>query len=223
MRYIVGLKKTGSLGFTLVELISAMAITLILSIAVITVVLGSLNSTGKSQLNAAMQTKVQTALNSFVINTRESEKLYVADKQTIMFSYRTSNKCELHRYSFVPDINNNTKLALQHEINSVFVPGTVDCDAVEETLLLKNNTANTLRVEIDRVEQGSGFTFYSEAARSVITPESSGFSLEQQSPLCKITSVSISVLTNATSGDNESAVNNAMNVRLSNNALGLSC
>jgi Tfp pilus assembly protein PilE len=223
MRYISSMKTSRSAGFTLVELLSAMSITLILSIAVITVVLGSLNSTGKSQLNAAMQTKVQTALNSFIINARESEKLYVADKQTIIFSYRTSNKCELHRYSFVPDINNSTKLALQHEINSVFVPGTVDCNLVEETLLLRNNTANTLRIEIDRVEPGSGFTFYSEAARSVVTPESSGFSLEQQSPLCKITSVSISVLTNATAGDSESTVNNAMNVRLSNNALGLSC
>jgi type II secretory pathway pseudopilin PulG len=210
-------------GFTIVELLSAMSITLILSIAVITVVLGTLNSTGRSQLNAAVQSKVQAALNSFVLNVRDSEKVYVADRNTFMFSYRTSNKCEMHKYYFIPDPTDSSSIALQHEISSVFVPGTVSCDSVEETLLTKNNTANTSRLEVDKVKIGSGFTYYSEASRAIVSPESAGFIISQQTPLCKITTVGITVLTSASTPDSENTVDNTMNVRLSNNALGLSC
>lgn len=217
------IKHKNQRGFTLIELISAMAITLILSIAVITVILGTLNSTGRTQLNAAIQSKVQTSVNSFVLNIRDAEKLYIADKNTVMFSYRTSNKCELHKYSFTPDPTDSTALALQHEISSVFVPGTVSCNSVETTLLTKNNTANTVRNEIDRVEVGSGFTYYSEAARAVITSESAGFNFAQQTPLCRITSVSITILTAASTAESENIVENTVNVRLSNNALGLGC
>lgn len=215
--------KEAKRGFTLVELLAAMSITLILSTAVITVILGTLNSTGRSQLNAAIQSKVQTSVNTFVINVRDAEKIYVADKNTFMFSYRTSNKCELHKYYFSPDITDSTSLSLQHDISSVFVPGTVSCNSVEKTLLTKNNTANTSRFEISKVKPGSGFSYYSEASRAVVTPESPGFTVSKQTPLCKITSISITVLTSASTPESENIVENTVNVRLSNNALGLGC
>jgi type II secretory pathway pseudopilin PulG len=210
-------------GFTILELLSAMAISLILSIAVITVVMGTLNSTGRSQLNAAVQSKVQTALNSFVLNVRDSEKVYVADRNTFMFSYRTNNKCEMHTYYFIPDPQDSTSIALQHDISSVFVPGTVSCSSVEETLLTKNNTANTSRIEVDKVKVGSGFTYYSEAARAIISPESAGFIISRQTPLCKITTIGITVLTSASTPSSSNTIDNTVNVRLSNNALGLAC
>jgi Tfp pilus assembly protein PilE len=210
-------------GFTIVELVSALAITMILSTAVVAVILGTLNSTGRSQLNAVVQTKVQVALNYFVLNARGAEKLYIADTNNIMFSLRNSNKCELHKYYFAPDESNIGSVALMHTVSSVLVPGTVPCVSVESNLLSGVGTSDTNTRALDSLAPDSSFTFFSESARSIITPDNSGFNLSQQSPLCKITSVSINVQSYSKTRDNSNLIDNTMNVRLSNNALGLSC
>jgi Tfp pilus assembly protein PilW len=217
------LKLTPQRGFTIVELVSAMAITMILSTAVVAVILGTLNSTGRSQLNAVVQTQVQIALNYFVINTRDAEKLYIADKNNIMFSFRNDNRCELHKYSFVPDEENLGSVALAHNVSSVFVPGTVSCSSVEEKLLSGSDSALTNNIDLKNLDPSSSFTFFSESTRSIVTPDSSGFNLSQQSPLCKITSVSINVRSYSKTKDVSNLIDNTMSVRLSNNALGLSC
>lgn len=210
-------------GFTIVELVSAMAITLILSTAVIAVILGTLNSTGRSQLNAVVQTQVQIALNYFVINARDAERLYIADKNNIMFSFRNDNRCEMHKYSFVPDESNMGSVALARKVSSVSVPGTVSCDTAKDRLLAGAASLKTDTIELKNLDPESSFAFFSEATRSVVTPDNIDFSVAQQSPLCKITSVSINVRSYSKTQEVSSLVNNTVNVRLSNNALGLSC
>lgn len=212
-----------SKGFTLVELVSALAISLVISIAVVTVILGTLDSTGKSQLNTASQAKIQTALNNFTINARNAEEVYVADKNTLMFTYRMENRCELHKYKFVPDSRNPGYLALQHSIASVFIPGNVSCSELEESLLAETNAALTERVEINRLGVNSGFTYYAETGKSLIRPESSLFDPSDQTPLCKITSANITIFSYALSEESEAIVNNTTSIRFNNNSLGLTC
>lgn len=210
-------------GFTIVELVSALAISMVISIAVVTVVLGTLDSTGKSQLNTAGQAKNQTSLNNFTINARNAEKLYVADKNILMFTYRMENRCELHEYKFTPDPINQGYLALKHSISSVFVPGNVSCSELEKALLSKANSAVTERYEISRVGVNSGFSYYSEAGRKLLRPESSLFDAAAQTPLCKITSASLTIFSYALSEESEAIVNNTTSIRFNNNALGLTC
>lgn len=210
-------------GFTVVELVSALAISMIISIAVVTVVLGTLESTGKSQLNTATQAKIQVALNNFTINARNAENLYVADKHTLMFTYRMQNRCELHTYKFEPDIINPGYLALKHDISSAFVPGNVPCSDLKEALISSSNTANTERTEIHRINVNSGFGYFSEAGQAINRPDSILFNAENQNPLCQITSTNLTILSYALSEESEALVNNTTSVRFTNNALGLSC
>jgi hypothetical protein len=210
-------------GFTVVELVSALAISMIISIAVVTVILGTLESTGKSQLNTATQAKVQVALNNFTINARNAETVYIADKHTLMFTYRMENRCELHTYKFAPDAINPGYLAFVHQISSAFVPGNVPCSELKSALIQKANTANTDRIEINRVNINSGFKYFSEAGQGIERPDSRLFDITTQNPLCKITSTNVTILSYALSEESEALVNNTTSVRFTNNSLGLSC
>lgn len=215
--------KRNNKGFTLVELVSALAITMVISIAVVTVILGTLDSTGKNQLNTTLQAKIQTSLNNFTINSRNAEKVYIADKSTLTFTYRMENRCELHTYKIVPDEINTGYSALIHKISSVFVPGNVPCEQLEASLLSGTNTASTERIEINRIGNNSGFTFFSEAGQAIPRPGSLAFDPLQQLPTCKITSANLTIFSYALSEESEAIVNNTTSIRFNNNALGLTC
>lgn len=210
-------------GFTLIEVVAALAITTVLGIAVVTVIIGVLESNGKTQINAATTVKAQHVLMAFERNTKQAEELVSASKHGIQFFYRADNRCELHTYQFVPDAETPKKLSLYHSVRSGFVPGTVDCSTLKDNILANSAGALTERTELTNIGPGSRFIFYAENGDSTPRPGYAEFRLADQVPPCKIAAIEIVLETTSLSGDTTYLNEDSIKTSIQSGAKGVAC
>lgn len=210
-------------GFTIIELVAALAITALLGIAVVTVIIGVLETNGKTQINAATTVKAQHVLIAFERNAKQAEELISASKQGMQFFYRADNRCELHTYQFVPDPENARKLALFHSIRSGFVPGTVDCSMLKDNILTSGEGAVTNRVELSSLGTNSRFVYYAENGDVAPRPGYAEFQINDQVASCKIAAVEIILETTSIAGDSTYINEDSIKTSIQSGAKGVAC
>lgn len=210
-------------GFTIVELVAALAITALLGIAIISVIIGVLESTGKTQINAAMTVRAQHVLTSFETDIKQAEEIVAADRHSLMFFYRANNRCELHLYKFVPDDETENKLALFHSVRSGFVPGTVDCSTLKTNILTSDTPALTEQVELKNLGLGSRFYYFAENGDFAPRPGDPEFRLADQISPCRVSAVQIVMETTAIAGDTTVLNENTMKSSVQSGAKGVAC
>lgn len=210
-------------GFTVIELVAALAITSLLGIAVVTVIIGVLESNGKTQINAATTVQAQHVLMAFERNAKQAEELISASRHGLQFFYRADNRCELHTYQFVPDSENPKKLALFHSIQSGFVPGTVDCSMLKDNILTSGSGAITTRTELSSLGANSRFVYYAENGDVAPRPGYAEFQVNDQVVPCKIAAVEIVLETTAIAGDSTYENEDAIKTSIQSGAKGVAC
>lgn len=215
--------QNGDAGFTIIELVAAVAITTLLGIAIISVIIGVLDSNGKTQINAATTVKAQHALTNFEQNVKQAEEIVSASKHSVQFFYRANNRCEFHTYQFAPDQNLPQKLSLVHTIRSGFVPGTVDCSALSDSILSRSIGVLTERIELENLGAGSRFFYYGDNSAQIPRPGDADFRIRDQVNPCQITAIQIMTRTTAIAGDSTYENEDSVWSSIQANAKGVSC
>jgi len=210
-------------GFTMIELVAALSITALLGIAIVTVIIGVLETNGKTQINAATTVKAQHVLTSFETDIKQAEEILAADKHSVIFFYRADNRCELHKYQFVPDAETENKLALFHTIKSGFVPGTVDCATLKDNILTSDSTALTEQTEIRNLSPDSRLYYFSETGDFAPRPGDPEFRLDDQIAPCKLSAVQLVLFTTAIAGDSTYQNENTIKTSIQSGAKGVAC
>lgn len=210
-------------GFTIVELVAALAITSLLGIAIISVIIGVLESNGKTQINAATTVRAQHVLTSFETDIKQAEEVIAADRHSVMFFYRANNRCELHTYKLVPDPQTEDKIALFHSIRSGFVPGTVDCSTLKTNILTSETPALTERIELRNLGLGTRFYYFAENGDFAPRPGDPEFRISDQISSCRISAVQLVLQTTALSGDTTVSNENTIKTSIQSGAKGVAC
>jgi type II secretory pathway pseudopilin PulG len=210
-------------GFTIIELVAALAITALLGIAIVSVIIGVLESNGKTQINAATTVRAQHVLTAFETDIKQAEEIVAADKHSVMFFYRADNRCELHLYKFIPDDQTENKLALFHTIRSGFVPGTVDCSTLKTNILTSDTPALTEQVELRNIGLNSRFYYFAENGDFAPRPGDPEFRLVDQISPCRISAVQMVLQTTAIAGDSTVLNENTIKTSVQSGAKGVAC
>lgn len=221
-----------------------MGISVILVGAITTVVITSTQLVGKQQLNAVESAQANTVLYSYGNTTREADTIKKgATGSSLILNLRTGNRCERHEYRFVADTRHSGRLALEHLITAVVLPGNLGCKSVDKTLsagVIAPQTQRTLASyddaicldktsvnarkcgpELDNLGTGSRFVYYNTQGR--ITPRigDSGY-LNNVIQECKIGSVAMVLMVPSLVGQGSQDAVMRSQVAIMNNQRGLS-
>lgn len=211
-------------GFTLVEMLVAMSISLVLGISIVTVIMSSMNIMGVSQAVAVADAKTQAVLNSFGSTVRDADSIKSISKDSLVVNYRTSNRCERHTWTFTGDPDNEGRVQLVHTVLALTLPGTLACASVDPSLSSGQLAPQTDRIELNNLGAGSRFGIFDAANKQVKVLGDEGFNAESMIPLCQISSVSILLQTpNMRAQGNNYTNDQKTQVGVRNNARGLTC
>lgn len=210
-------------GFTLIEVLVAMSMSLIIGMSVVTIVIASMNILGVSQAVSVADAKTQAVLNSFGTTVREADSIKSVSKDSLVVNYRTENRCERHTWTFTGDPEHAGRMQLSHTILALTLPGTLVCAAVDPSLSSGTIAPQTSRVEITNLGAGSRFTYFDSASKKTSVLGDEGFNATQALPLCQIASVSILLQTPNIRAGGSYTNDQITQVAVRNNARGLSC
>jgi hypothetical protein len=210
-------------GYTVLETIVAASITMMLSLAIVSIVFSSLEVIGKSQINAIEGAKSEAVLTSFANIARDADQLKAASSTTLIFHYRTQNRCERHSYQFVSDPANSGRLRLTHTILALQLPGSLPCSSVDPSLSSGQLSPQTTRTELANLGPQSGFTYYANTGQRAPQLGDEGFNPASGIPLCRVGSVAIALETVNLAGTMSASQLDRTQVAFRNNARGLTC
>lgn len=229
-------------GFSLVETLVAMSISLILAGAITTVVIGSTTMIGAQQIDAVRNAEVNAVLYSFGNVIRDADTIKSgATGTSIIANLRTGNRCERHEYRLVADTKHSGRYALEHEVTAIVLPGNLSCKAVDKTLSSGSIEAQTKRTlasvetcespegvnakrcgpELDNLGVGSRIIYYNTQGRIAPRLGDVGY-LNGIIPECKIGSVALVLKVPSAQGGADTFTIARTQIAVLNNQRGLS-
>lgn len=209
-------------GFTVIEVVIAAAMSLVLGVAIVTIVASSMEMTATMQANGSVSARAEAALTAFARVARDADKVVTATADTLVVNYRTQNRCERHTYQLVADPDRPARRALQHQILAFTVQGTTTCANVDPSLT-SGQTPQTQRVELADLSPESRFDYYANTGQRTLRLGDDGFNPAENLPACQLGSVQLTVYSPIYPADANADQEDTIRVAFRNNARGLTC
>ncbi len=213
------LQNSDEKGFTLIEVITSVTLSIVLAAAVAAVIVGSLNITTDVQISALNGAQATRILDNFSTTAREAAKVIAATTTELSYTYLNGNQCELHDYKLVAA---GSTLELNHTIRSVSFASGQTCADVQTELEAGTGTL-TSRTEIQNLATNSQFSYYDTTGTQTLVPGNNNFT--SAIPLCNIGSTALTLnvaqVTKDTSGNTINS--ETTQVAFRNNTRGLTC
>jgi prepilin-type N-terminal cleavage/methylation domain-containing protein len=210
-------------GFTMVEVLTAVSISLVLALSVTAVVTSTLNVVADTELAATTGARSQKVISQFTSLAREASRIAAVSPTQISFSYRGSGQCELHTYRFEADPNNAGRLQLRHRTAALTVPYGSPCSSVDTKLLSTGAASNGNVVELSDLATTSRFTYFATTGQQALTPGDTGFSTATAIAPCMLGSTSITLGVRAVSRNKTSTATESGQAAFMNNLRGVGC
>lgn len=215
--------RADSSGFTVTETLVAAVIAVILSAAVTSIVVASLNMVGRAQVNAVVGANTQEALVNFENLLRDANRLDSMSTTMVSFTYQRENACELHTYTLESDPDKADALRLKHEIRAGILRSGTSCTDIQEALVAGRIGEPETSFDAHGLGAASKFTFYSDNGVQVMVPGDIDWSAENSTPTCKIGSIALSVVKDIDPLGAQSTTTESIRAAIRSNALGFTC
>lgn len=162
-------------GFTVAEILVAMAVAVVLGAIVFAVVAGTMQISASTETRAAVQAQASEVLKDFTNTVDYTESVITATRSVLVVETRDETMCHRHEYRFMEDLTNLGKLSLTYTRSSVGVPIESDCTLVRSSLN-GGLGAFTFVYAVSDLSPDSGFTYYDLAGARSYRPGDSNFS-----------------------------------------------
>lgn len=162
-------------GFTLTEVLVAVAVSVTLGAIVFALVAGTMAVSAKTETRAAQQNKASTVLTDITDVVDATDTVITATRSVLMVDTRTSDRCVRHEFRLTPDPMNLGRLAMQYTRIHVGLPTTADCDLVRDSLDAGGGTFEFV-YEVSNLHPASGFTYYDTTGARAWRPGEANFS-----------------------------------------------
>lgn len=211
-------------GFTIFELVAAVSLSAIVSLATISILITVTANVGQSQANTAIAAQTESAMTTFTRNIRGASTFEAFSRQGVVFVTENGSNCERHNYQFVGDESNAGKMALRHQVTAVQIPVGATCESISDRL--RSGTVEALNdsTELRSLAPSSHFRIYASTGQELPTIGSPVYLAETDLPTCRVTAIEI-VIDNALTTSRGASViqENTARAALINNVRGLTC
>lgn len=222
----IGSEDASQQGFTLVEVLAAIAIGMVLALAVTGVITSTLNVVADAELAAASGGLAQRALTGFSTTAREATVVFSASPTTLGYSYQSGGKCQLHWYLLTHDPKNVGRLSLIHFFQSrQTATTTAGCGYALDDILASTSysTLSANRTELTDLSPTSRFTFYTSSGQVALVPGDTGFTVSAATPLCLLGGVALNLDTRVVTRNKTTTSSEYAFAAFQNNVRGLGC
>lgn len=185
-------KSTASEGFTVAEVLVAMAVAVVLGSIVFAVVAGTMQISASTETRAAMQARASEVLKDFTNTVDYTESVVTATRSVLVVETRDETLCHRHEYRFMEDLANPGKLSFTYTRTSVGVPIEADCTVVRSALD-GGLGAFTFGYAVSDLSPDSGFSYYDLTGARAYRPGDSNFSTSTAVNPCFLGRVSMTL------------------------------
>lgn len=210
-------------GFSLIELLGAIAITMLLASSLTLIVASTTQMLAEVEQQSLQGLETQQILTDFTVNTREASTIITATTTELKYTYRGQNTCELHYYQFLSDPNHAGQMLLNQKITAVNVAAGIPCISVESTLISGAIAPQTNRVEIDDLNSASKFSYFSSTGQTALVSGDVGYNSANAPTLCQLGSVTMTLDKSITYRNKTRSSVELVRAAFRNNTRGLSC
>lgn len=210
-------------GFSMIEVLGAIAITMLLASTLTLVVASTTQMLAEVEQQSLQGLKNQQVLSDFTTNSREAINIVSATTTELKYTVRAQNTCELHHYQFLADPSNSGQMLLNRKITAVSIAAGIPCSSVEGPLISGTIAPQTNRVEINNLNSGSKFAFYSKTGQKALVSGDVGYDSAKAPVLCQLGSVAMTLDTKVTNRNKTKNSVEVVRAAFRNNTRGLSC
>lgn len=191
-------------GFTLVETLIAIVISIALAAALSSVVLGAIALVNKIHAQSVQQATVADALSDFTSSATSSIRVIAASPTSLQYVYQSGDTCKVATYQLVPDKTSTTStLLLQRATSQLKVDAGATCAQVNNTAALTGYGKGIYTTVLSQLGPGSTFNFRTVTGAPAVLPGFPGFSASSATPLCKVGTVDLSLQTTRRTSSND--------------------
>lgn len=211
-------------GFTIFELVSAVTLAGLVSIATVSILISVTANVGQSQANTAVAAQTESVMTNFSRAIRGASTFEAFSAQGVLFITENGSACERHQYQYVADDVNPGRMALRHVVTSVQLPTGAGCESVAERLRAGTITPLNDAIELRSLHPDSHFALFASTGQEIPALGSLSYLADGDLPNCKISAVDIVLRNTLTNSKGGSAIQeNYARVALMNNVRGLTC
>lgn len=211
-------------GFTIFELVTAVTLSGVVSLATITILITVTGNVGRSQANTAIGAQTESVLTNFSRNIRGASVFEAFSTQSALFITENGSKCERHLYQFVSDDTNPGRMALRHTITAVDLPSGAGCSSVTDRLRSGAITPQNDSIELRSLDPSSKFRIYASTGQEIPPLGATAYLVDGDLPNCTIASVDLNLVNVLTTSRGASVKqDNTARVALLNNVRALTC
>lgn len=211
-------------GFTLPEVLSAMAISMVVGATVTTVVMSTLSMMADTELNATGNRQHQQVLETFSTVASDAAQVQIATPTQLRVLYRTKDSCQMHNFQIQVDENDPSRLQLDQAVSSISLEPGVTCASVADAFLSGQVAVGATKTLLKDLGTGTRFTYYGATGQQVAVPGDANYNNDEYTPECLLSSVSLTLDTRIVTGDgtDNTSVEQSL-VAFRNNLRGLGC
>jgi prepilin-type N-terminal cleavage/methylation domain-containing protein len=211
-------------GFTLPEVLSAMAIAMVVGATVTTVVMSTLSMMADTELTATGNRKTQQALEAFAHVARDAAQVEIATPNQLRVLYRTKDACQMQDFQILVDQNDGSRLRIDQSVASITLDPGVSCASVAQAFLGGQVSIGASKTILKDLGSGTRFTYYGPTGQQIAVPGDEGYNNDEYTPECLLASVSLTVESRVVTGNNSNDSNIEKSlVAFRNNQRGLGC
>lgn len=211
-------------GFTIFELVSAVTLSAVVSLATVSILISVTGNVGQSQANTAVAAQTESVMTNFSRAIRGAETFDAFTAQSVIFITENGSTCERHHYQFAADDVNPGRMVLRHSVAAVQIPTGAGCESVLDSL--RNGSVSPLNdsIEIRSLHPTSAFSLYADNGQKIPALGTSAYQPEADLPNCKIAAVDLALNNVLTTSKGATVTQeNSARVALLNNVRGLTC
>lgn len=203
-------------GFTVAEILVAMAVAVVLGGIVFAVVAGTMQISASTETRAAMQAQSSEVLKDFTDTVDYTETVITATRSVLIVETREQSLCHRHEYRFMADPNNLGKLSLTYTRISVGVPVEANCTLVYDSL---DGGLGDFKFayELPNLSPNSGFAYYDLAGSRSYRPGEANFTTSNAIHPCLLGRVDVTLEKTAETREGPVAISDTATAHLRGN------
>lgn len=211
-------------GFSLPEVLSAMAIALVVGATVTSVVMSTLSLMADTEMTSTGSRKTQKVLNTFSQIARDAEVVEMATPGQLRVLYRTKDACQMQDFQIKVDKNDSSRLRIDQSVASLALTSDVTCASVAPAFLNGTVALSEPTTLLGDLSAGTRFTYYGPTGQQILVPGDEGYDNDNYTAECELSAVSLTLQTRLVTGNkpNDSSTEKTL-VSFRNNQRGLGC
>lgn len=151
-------KSRGNSGFSMVELVFALAMSAVLGLVAAGIVIWTINIAARTQANQVQSAQSAQILSNFENTVRDSDSIVSATANTFSYIFQRFGNCEYHTYTFV---TSGSTLNLSHTVQAVTLSAGQLCLNVTSGLIAGTIGSSTNSTDATNLDPTSGFQYFS--------------------------------------------------------------